>query len=239
MEHYLYLAVDLFSIFIPFVFSFHPKLRFASHWKSFWPSCVLIAAIFIIWDMLFTHIGVWGFNERYLIGIRIGNLPLEEFIFFICIPYSSVFTYHCFSVLLPKDVLDKYENKTSLLLSILLLVIGVLKINLWYTSVTFLGCGTFLLLHVLLFRFKWMSRFYLGYLAILPFFFITNGILTGGFTQEPVVWYNNSENLGIRMFTIPTEDVFYGFLLLALNVGIYEKLKAYNSNVPISAPLTS
>jgi lycopene cyclase domain-containing protein len=45
-------------------------------------------------------------------------------------------------------------------------------------------------------------------------FFIVNGILTGSFIDEPVVWYNNDENLGIRLFTIPVEDSVYAFTMI-------------------------
>lgn len=234
MERYLYLVVDVFSVLIPFAFSFHPKLQFAHYWKSFWPSCLAVAFAFIVWDLFFTNMGVWGFNPRYLIGIQIGNLPLEEILFFICIPYASVFTYHCLSVLIQKEGFANYENKISFLLSMVLLVLGAFNTNRWYTCSTFFLCGAFLLLHVLVLRLRWMSRFYFCYMAILPFFFLTNGTLTGGFTEQPVVWYNNAENLGIRLFSIPLEDVFYGFLLLALNVGAFEKLKAYHSKTQVA-----
>jgi lycopene cyclase domain-containing protein len=45
-------------------------------------------------------------------------------------------------------------------------------------------------------------------------FFIVNGILTGSFIEGEVVWYNNNENLGIRILTIPIEDIVYAFNML-------------------------
>jgi lycopene cyclase domain-containing protein len=64
------------------------------------------------------------------------------------------------------------------------------------------------------------------YLFLLIPFFIVNGILTGTGLEAPIVWYNNQENLGVRLLTIPIEDTFYGFELIVLNVFFYEKWKA-------------
>ena len=52
-----------------------------------------------------------------------------------------------------------------------------------------------------------------------------NGILTGTCLQHPVVWYNNAENLGMRFFTIPVEDLFYGFELVLGKVVLFELIK--------------
>ena len=56
-------------------------------------------------------------------------------------------------------------------------------------------------------------------------FFIVNGILTGTGIDEPVVWYNNAENLSIRILTIPIEDIFYGFELIILTIYFQELFK--------------
>jgi lycopene cyclase domain-containing protein len=71
---------------------------------------------------------------------------------------------------------------------------------------------------------RYMGRFYVAFGFTLIPFFIVNGILTGSFIPGEVVWYNDEENLGFRLGTIPLEDVFYGMLLLLLNIVIFEWL---------------
>jgi len=70
-----------------------------------------------------------------------------------------------------------------------------------------------------------LQGFYASFILILIPFFIVNGILTGSFIEVPIVSYNNSENLGIRLFTIPIEDIGYAFSMLFGNLMIFETLK--------------
>ena len=70
-----------------------------------------------------------------------------------------------------------------------------------------------------------LGVFYITFLIILIPFFIVNGILTGSFIEDQVVWYNNAENLGIRMGTIPIEDAGYAFSMIFLSIILIEKFK--------------
>ncbi|MFV8838623.1 lycopene cyclase domain-containing protein [Salinimicrobium soli] len=221
---YTYLLVNFFTILVPFLFSFHPKLRFDKTWGAFFPAVFFTGLLFVLWDMWFTSMGVWGFNERYLTGINIGNLPLEEVLFFFCIPYACVFTFHCLDLLLRKKVGQKGQMNTTLFFASILLIIGVLNLDKYYTASTFLSLGILLLISEFLFKIPWLKRFYIVYAVLLIPFFIVNGVLTGTGIEEEVVWYNSEEFMGIRLLTIPVEDIFYGMELILLNLLIYRFL---------------
>jgi len=181
---------------------------------------------FIAWDVYFTNIGVWGFNPDHLIGVNILNLPIEEWLFFLCVPYASIFTYHCFGVLIKKDILAKYTNFISLILVALMVGASIVHFDKLYTTSTFIALALVIIIFQWGLKVKWLSRFYFSYLVILLPFYIVNGMLTGMWLNEPVVIYNDLENLNIRWNTIPIEDVFYGMLLLLINIGLYEYLQS-------------
>lgn len=206
---------------MPFLFSFHPALRFHKTWKAFFRANLTVGLLFVIWDVAFTHLGVWGFNTDYVCGIYVFNLPLEEILFFICIPFASLFTYHCMKYFF--QIVRIPSRNISVFLTIVLFVVGFLSVPKLYTAVTFLSLAIFLTGLIRYLKPQWLAHFYLSYALILIPFTLVNGLLTGSWINEPIVWYNDAENLGIRMLTIPIEDVFYGFLLLLLNTWLYER----------------
>ena len=87
----LYSALLLFSVAIPFALSFDRKLQFYKQWKFLFPAIIVVALFFIAIDIYFTKLGVWGFNSRYHSDIKLFGLPIEEWLFFIAIPYASIF----------------------------------------------------------------------------------------------------------------------------------------------------
>jgi lycopene cyclase domain-containing protein len=223
----LYFFVDFFTIIIPLIFSFHPKIKFYQSWKQFAIGAISVGIIFIVWDSIFTKLGVWNFNSRYIFGVYFLNLPVEEILFFICIPFSCVFTFYCLDKFYNLAWNRKTENSFSIVFSMLLLATGLIFLDKLYTSITFISTAIVCLLLQFVFKIDWFGKAISVYALLLVPFLIVNGILTGTGLEEPVVSYNKTENLNIRLFTIPLEDVFYGFELFILNLFIYLKLSKF------------
>jgi lycopene cyclase domain-containing protein len=222
---YVYLCINILSFIVPFIFSFYPKANFSKKWRYVLPAITISALIFIIWDAVFTQLGIWGFNPRYTMELSVVGLPLEEILFFFCIPYACLFTYFALNHLIEKDYLFPHQELITSLLIVLLFIFGLYYIQLAYTAVTFFFTAIFLTFSLLKLRMWFMGRFYFAFAVILIPFLMINGILTGSFTDEPVVWYNNDENLGIRLGTIPVEDIVYGMLMILLPITLWEKLE--------------
>ena len=223
-----YLLVDLFTVLVPFLFSFHAKIRFDKQFKFYFLANLGSASIFLLWDYFFTKWNVWSFNEQYLLGFNIAGLPIEEILFFFCIPFACVFTYYCFTRFFSIQWTGTVRLIIILLLSLILLFIGITNIERAYTGLACISSGLLLMLLHFYWKVKWLDMALCTYAVLLIPFFIVNGILTGTGLDEPVVIYNDAENLGIRLITIPVEDVAYGFELFLLTVFFYENVKKQN-----------
>lgn len=226
-----YFWINLLSISIPFIAGFDKRLKFYNNWKYLFPAMLATMLVFIPWDILKTKLGVWGFNPDHLQGWYISNLPVEEWLFFIAIPYACLFTYHAFEYLIKKDYLGKFARPFTAALIVVLLVVAVLNPDRWYTFITFLLVAVFLTLHLFVIKAPYLGRFYVMYFVTLIPFFIVNGALTGMFSAEPVVWYDDTRNLGIRLGTIPIEDTVYGLFMLLMNTSIYEWLRSRDNKI--------
>ena len=211
-------------------------MNFIRFWKPFFLAIITVGLFFIIWDIYFAYQNVWGFNDDYLIGIRWFKLPLEEWLFFLLIPYASNFIHYSLEYFFPKLELSK---KATQGISIILFVVslGVFTWNLdkIYTASSF-GLFALLMLFQMLFQWKYARRFYISFIVIyIPFFFV-NSALTGSYSDKPVVFYDDTENLGIRVGTMPLEDSFYCFSMLYGSVLLFEYFRIrwnYSKNMSL------
>ena len=115
----LYLVINLASISVPLLFSFHPRIQFHKEWKYAIPAILLAAIPYLIWDEIFTRAGIWGFNPTYIGDLALGELPLEEVLFFICIPYACLFTYFVLSKLTAWSLHESWNKGVTICLSFL------------------------------------------------------------------------------------------------------------------------
>ena len=221
----LYFILLVSSVAVPFILSFDKKLQFWRQWKYLFPAIFVVAAVYIFFDVLLTKVGVWGFNPRYHSNILLFNLPIEEWLFFIVIPYASIFLNDAFVLYFPQI---KIKNLASKIITVALLIILVLLVlfNLDKIYTVYIYSTLIVTLVIYLFsKSNIINQFYITFLLILIPFLIVNGLLTGSFIESEVVWYNNDENLGIRFFTIPVEDFAYGFSMIFLSLMFRDKLK--------------
>ncbi len=222
--HYTYFIILLLCVAGPLALSFDKKVAFYKKWKFVFPAMIFPAFFFIVWDIFFTSAGVWSFNENYICGIKLFNIPVEEALFFFVVPYCCTFIYECIRCYFPELKNTKGSNLVLANIASLCAFGAVVYYDRAYTFYT----GTFnamLICIILLFRKKmnWFNgkTFLFSYLIILLPFLAVNGVLT----SWPVVIYNNAENVGKRIFTIPFEDIFYGMLLVLGNIVFFEKLR--------------
>nr|WP_319478908.1 lycopene cyclase domain-containing protein [uncultured Draconibacterium sp.] len=225
----LYFILLMASGAVPLLLSFDKRLQFYKQWKYVFPSILLVALVYIIFDVNFTNRGIWGFNPDYLSGIYLFSLPLEEILFFVVIPYASIFLHESIREYFPKLELQKSLNKGLLIVFILMnVLIAIFNADKSYTFYIAIKLAA-VLIFALLLKSRITRSFFITFGVILIPFLIVNGILTGSYIDEEVVWYNNNENLGIRLFTIPIEDFAYAFSMILYNLLLIEQIKKFVS----------
>ncbi len=222
MEKWTYALLLAASITIPLIRSFESRVRFSEKWGQLFAGIFVMMLVFIPWDIIFTHHGIWSFNYDYVTGIYLVNLPLEEWLFFVIISYCVMFTYEVLKYFFPRFHFPKTTLWLSVVLGVSFILLGVLNTHRTYTLVVMLLTGVLALMQPLIKSHKtWLSHFYLTYLITLIPFFIVNGVLT----SFPVVSYNDIENLGIRLYSIPIEDAVYLMGMMFIVSMVYEFLR--------------
>lgn len=221
MTYYFWLMFA--TILGPLALSFDKKVAYYRKWVKLSVPLLFFAVIFIAWDIFFTAKGVWGFNPKYVSNWNWFGLPIEEILFFILVPFACLFIYEVVKAYFGKYSFEFLARIFAFSFGLSSFILTVTYLERWYTLV---ACGmAFLLLVGFYFkaRVAWFPKFALAYCIGLIPFFIINGALTGMFTSEPVVWYNEAHFSGIRLVTIPLEDLYYNMDLLLLITWGYEK----------------
>ncbi|UCH09250.1 MAG: lycopene cyclase domain-containing protein [Fidelibacterota bacterium] len=210
-----YLLLDLGSLSLPLLFSFHPKIRFARQWRAAFAAIAITAVPFLLWDVWFTRLGAWAFNPRFNLGWDLLGLPLEEILFFVCIPYANLFLYAVLRRYWPARTQRRSVRLLFVLLALGWIIIGLFTSGIYSIVIGLLGGASILLAVAKMKQFETFVRAYL--IHLIPFF-IVNGLLTA----LPVVTYSSQAILNVRLGSIPVEDLLYSWILFQLTVMLYE-----------------
>jgi lycopene cyclase domain-containing protein len=164
----------------------------------------------------------WKYNPKYILGINIFSLPLEELFFFITIPFAIIYAWQQFKKITKKEQHTSNTSKHLILQVLLILLIFYATLTaLYYTA------GV-LIMTLLVINNTWIKNNlldktgikFIGLVAI--FTLIFNWYLT----YRPIVIYNTQVKTNLLITTIPIEDFFFSFILTALVVFTYEKIVA-------------
>jgi lycopene cyclase domain-containing protein len=61
-------------------------------WRRLLPALLPGFVLGVGWDLYAVHRHQWSFDHRYLLGVSVAGLPLEEALFFVVIPLCAVLT---------------------------------------------------------------------------------------------------------------------------------------------------
>ncbi len=199
--------------------------NFLSELKYMLPATIFSGTVLVMLNIRFLRNGIIIFNPAYLTGKNLLNLPIEEWFFLLVISLLSFAIY--------KQVKIKFEHfeKPNLFLAISLVLLVFFGLIAWFSREKPVTFFIFFLLSVYLGytifrnRFKQhLTKFYIALIISVVPFFLFKGILN----SLPVVLYNNEYNLGIQIYGIPVEDFGYFFLLMLINITIFEYLRDRN-----------
>ncbi len=217
-----YLILNFSIIIIPLLFSFEKKIEFYKKVPVVLLSILLVSPFYILWDMAATYLGDWSFNKTYVGKIFVFNLPLEEILFFITVPYAIIFIYETVKLYVKEKEFPL--NKIFYFFIALLLAINSYFFNHNnYTGVILLISGFFFLISLLFYPDILTSNiFWITILISFIPFLVVNYLLT----SLPVLQYNENEIWGLRILTIPLEDFFYSFSMIAFWLMVYDYFRS-------------
>ncbi|MCB9715763.1 MAG: lycopene cyclase domain-containing protein [Myxococcales bacterium] len=214
-----YLLFDLLVLAVPLLVGAWRRAWFYDRLGTALRAVIGVGVPFVLWDAAVAgrH---WWFDPRYVLGVELLGLPVEELLFFVAIPLACLFTW--------ETVLGgaRAEARPGLvwLYPVLwaLVPLGVLVAGHGeqYTGAVLIALGLVALLdHALGAGLLLAPRAHVFFAVVVLLTLVFNGYLTG----RPVVHYGEAYQLGLHIGTIPVEDFAYGLALVWGSTVLYQR----------------
>jgi len=215
-----YLIFNVVVLIGPLALSFEPTIRFIKQWKAIVGAIVLSMIPYIIWDSAVAN-RHWFWNVHYTLGPRFLRLPLEEWLFFVTVPYACLFSREVLRKYLPNSTKRELEWVRVGCFALLPLGLLIFRTGREYTGLMLMALGAVALLDRQLKTDLFLqTRSYWYFALVIVCTFIFNMYLTA----RPVLIYDESYQLDFRVITIPIEDFGYGLGHLILSAICYDWL---------------
>ena len=217
-----YLLFNLIVIIGPVVSQFNRQIKHISQWRLKLLTSGIVMIPYIIWDALVTG-SHWWFNEAYTLDFPVLGLPIEEWLFFITVPFGCLLVWETLPHPKLSTQLKPLRHVRTVLYTALPIGIAVFSTGKQYTGLVLCCFGLAGLVDTLLkTNLLGQPKTYIYLAIVLGLILVFNGYLTA----RPVVLYSEAYQSGYHILTIPIEDFGYGFTLMLFNAMLYEKLKA-------------
>lgn len=221
-QNFWYLLILLALAGVTLFLFIKKSIVLITEFKYMLPAIIFSGAVFVMLNIRFLESGIISYNANYLIGKYIFNFPLEEWLFLLIISLFS------FSVYILVNV--KFDNfdKPGFFQSLSVILVLAFAFEAWTSRQKLVPFFIFFLLVIYfgytLFRRRFnthLTKFYISYVLVaIPFFLIKAFLNT-----LPVILYNNEHTLGIRLINMPVEEFGTLFLLMLINITIFEYLR--------------
>jgi lycopene cyclase domain-containing protein len=216
-----YLLFNIIVIAGPLAYSFEKNVYFRQYWREAALGIGSSLVVYVVWDAAVTN-RHWFFNPLYIMDFRFFKLPIEEWLFFITVPYACLFVKEVLAIFVKNRSVRGLEWVRAFMFAFLPAGIIVFQNGKEYTGLVLIAFSVVafvdrqLGVHTLL-----QTRTYLLLACVVGFTFVFNMYLTA----RPLLIYAPEYQLDFRIITIPIEDFGYGVTHIALCNIVYEYFK--------------
>jgi len=190
--------------------------------KYILPAVAFSAIIFLMINIRLAELKVFVYNPNYLSGINWLQYPAEEWLL---LPVVSMLSFAAY--LFAKKRLTSFE-KPNLFVIISLILLVISGLITWFSRQKIYPFSLFMLFTIYLGytvfrnRFKQhLTSFYLAFMIMIIPFFVLRAVV---FSSQVIIPDNNYL-IGISLVNMPVEEFAFLFLLMLINITIYEYLR--------------
>jgi lycopene cyclase domain-containing protein len=198
------------------------SIVFITELKYMLPAIIFSGTVFVLINNRFLDSGIISFNPDYLVGKTLFHLPIEEWLFLL------IMSLFIFSVYILVNVRFANFEKSNLFFAISVVLLLVFGFMAWTSRPRLVPFFTFFLLVIYfgytLYRRRFnvhLTKFYISYIIVFIPYFLFKAILN----TLPVILYNNDFTLGFWILNVPVEEFGNLFLMMLINITIFEFLK--------------